>query len=82
MKGTNALAHSVNAIGAGWSRSQEWLSCARVLWDWLHNTQPVRAPSADVYVANKQRTALPIPRLCGDLEQLVRMGWRGGFGRA
>jgi len=78
---TNALAHTVTAVGASWSRSQEWLSCARVLVNCLDNPQPLRAPSADVDVANKQRTALSISRLCGDVEQLVRVGWRGGFGR-
>ena len=77
----NALASSVTAVGASWSRSQEWLSCARVLWDSVHHPQSVRAPSADVDVADKQRTALSISRLCGDVEQLVRVGWRGGFGR-
>ena len=82
MKGTNALAHSVNVVRASWSRSQEWLSCARVLWDSVCYPQPVRASSADVYVADKQCTTLSIPGLCGDLEQFVRVGWRGGFSRA
>ena len=77
-----ALAHTVTAVGASWSRSQEWLSCARVLVNCLDNPQPVRAPSADVYVADKQCAALPISRLCGDMEQLVRVGWRGRLGRA
>ena len=77
----NALAPSVIAVGASWSRGQEWLSCARVLWDRLHNTQSVRAPSADVDVADKQCPALQGFGLCGDVEQLVRVGWRGGFGR-
>ena len=63
-----ALAPSATvAVGASWSRSQEWLSCARVLVNCLDNTQPVRAPSADVNVADKQCTALPISRLCGDV---------------
>jgi len=77
----NALAHPVTAVGASWSRSQERLSCARVLVNCLDNPQPLRAPSTDVYVADKQCTALSISRLCGDVEQLVRVGWRGGFGR-
>jgi len=77
----NALAHSVTAVSVGWSRSQEWLSCARVLWDWVYHPQPIRAPSADVNVADKQCTALSISRLCGDVEQFVRVGWRGGFSR-
>jgi len=78
----NALAHFVTAVGASWSRSQERLSCARVLVYCMDNPQPVRAPSADVNVANKQCTALPITRLCSDVEQLVRVGWRGRFSRA
>ena len=78
----NALAYPVTTVGASWSRSQEWLSCARVLVNCLDNPQPVRAPSADVHVADKQCIALPISRLCGNMEQLVRVGWRGGFSRA
>ena len=78
----NALAHSVTAVGASWSRSQEWLSCARVLVNRLVNPQPFRAPSADVNMVDKQCTALQIFRLCGDMEQLVRVGWCGGFSRA
>ena len=82
MKGINALAHSVIAVRAGWSRSQKWLLCARVLWNSVHHPQPIRAPSTNVDVVDKQRAALSISRLCGDVEQLVRVGWRGGFGRA
>jgi hypothetical protein len=78
---TNALACSVTFIGASWSHSQEWLSCARILVNCLDNPQPIRAPSADVNVVNKQRTALSISRLCGDVEQLVRVGWRGRLSR-
>ena len=76
-----ALAHSVTVVGAGWSRSQERLSCARVLVNCLDNPQPLRTPSADVNVADKQRTALSIPRLCGDVEQFIRVGWRSRLGR-
>jgi hypothetical protein len=77
----NALAHTVTVIGASWSHSQERMPCARVLVNCLDNSQSVRAPSADVNVADKQCTALSISRLCGDVEQLVRVGGRGGFGR-
>jgi len=71
---------TVTAVGAGWSRSQEWLSCARVLWDRLHHPQSVRAPSANDSVAQKQCPTLQIRRLCGDLEQLALMGGYGRFG--
>jgi len=77
----DALAYPVTAVGASWSRSQEWLPCARVLVNCLDNPQPFRAPSADVNVADKQCPVLSITRLCGDVEQLVRVGWRGRFGR-
>ena len=78
---TNALAHSVTVVGAGWSRSQEWLPCARVLVNCLDNPQPFRTASADVNVANQQCKVLPKPRFNSHLEQPSRMGWRGGFGR-
>lgn len=77
-----ALAPSVVTVGASGGRSQEWLSCARVLRDSVRHSQSVRAPSADVDVADKQCPALQGFGLRGDLEQLVRVGWRGGFGRA
>jgi len=77
-----ALAPPVVTVGASGGRSQEWLSCARVLRNSVRHSQSVRASPADVYVADKQCTALSISRLCGDVEQFVRMGWRGGFGRA
>ena len=68
------MAPSIIAVGAGGSRSQEWLLCARVLWNRLHHPQPVRAPSANDPVAQKQCAALPITRLRGYLEQSVRVG--------
>ena len=75
----NALAPSATvAVGASWSRSQEWLSCARVLWDRLHNPQPVRAPSTNDRVAKKQCATLQGRRLCSDLEQPAHVG---GYGR-
>jgi len=76
-----ALARSITSAGASWSCSQEWLSCARVLVNCLDNPQSLRAPSADVNVANKQCTALSITRLCNDVEQLVRVGWGSRFSR-
>ena len=76
---SNALAHTVTAVGASWSRSQEWLLRARVLWDWLHHSQPVRAPSTNDCVAQEQCAILQSQRLHGDLEQFVRMGRYGRF---
>ena len=77
----NALAHTVTVIRASWSHSQERMPCARVLVDCVDNPQPVRAPSADVNVADKQCAVLQKPRFNSHLEQPVRVGWRGGFGR-
>jgi len=77
----NALAHSVTAVGASWSRSQEWLLCARVLRNSVHHPQPVRAASADVNVVDKQCAVLQKPRFSGNLEQPVRVGGRGRFSR-
>ena len=77
----NALAHTVTAVRAGWSYSQEWLSCARVLVNRLVNPQPVRAPSANVHVADQQCAVLQKPRFNSYLEQPCRMGWHSGFGR-
>ena len=74
----HALAHSVTVVGASWSRSQEWLSCTRVLWDWLHNPQPVRAPSANDCVAKEQCAPLQGRRLRSDMEQPAHVG---GYGR-
>ena len=77
----NALAHTVTVVRAGWSHSQEWLSCARVLVNCLDNPQPVRAPSADVNVAHKQCAVLQESRFNSHLEQPRRVGWHGGFSR-
>ena len=74
----HALAHTVTAVGAGWGRSQEWLSCARVLWDWLHNARSNTAAQGDDGVACTKRRTLQDLRLCGDLEQSGRVG---RFGR-
>ena len=77
----NALAPSVTAVGAGWSRSQEWLSCARVLRDWLHNPQPRRSAFANGAVVKEQCAVLQIRGLRGHLEQLAFMGGYSRFGR-
>jgi hypothetical protein len=75
----NALAPSATvAVGASWGRSQEWLLCARVLWDWLHQARPDRAPQGNVGVARQKRAPLQGFRLYSHLEQFVGMG---GYGR-
>jgi hypothetical protein len=65
----NALAHTVTVVGAGWSRSQEWLSRARVLWNRSHYPQPRRSAFANGAVAKEQCTVLQIRGLRGYLEQ-------------
>jgi len=74
---TNALVLAVTAVGASWSRSQEWLSCARVLWNRLHHPQPLRSPSTNDCVAGSERAALQVNGLHSDLEQSERMGRDG-----
>jgi hypothetical protein len=70
----NALAPSVTAVGPSWSRSQEWLLCARVLWNRLHSTQPDRATPRDGSVARQKCALLQINGLLGNLQQSERMG--------
>jgi hypothetical protein len=70
----HALAHTVTAVGASWSRSQEWLSCTRVLWDWLHNARPNATSRRDDGVARSERSLLQVNGLLGYLEQPVRVG--------
>ena len=77
----NALAHSVTVVRAGWSHGQEWLPCARVLVNCVDNPQSLRAPSADVNVADKQCEVLQESRFNSHLEQPCRVGWHSGFGR-
>ena len=75
----NALAHSVTAVGAGRSRSQEWLPCARVLWNSLHRSRPNHTAQRDDGVVGSERRSLQVNGIHGDLEQPSRMGWRGRF---
>ena len=70
----HALAHTVTVVGASWSRSQEWLSHTRVLWDWLHGARPNSAAQRDDGLARSKRPALQVNGLRNDLEQSVRMG--------
>ena len=76
---TNALVYIVTAVGASWSRSQEWLSCTRVLWDWLHGSRSNPAAQGDDGLAHPQRRTLQDFGLRSTLEQLVRMGGHGRF---
>ena len=69
-----ALAPSVVTVGASRSRSQEWLSCARVLWDWVHSSRPDRAAQADDGVVGSERSLLQVNGIRGYLEQPVRVG--------
>jgi len=71
---TNALASFVTVVGASRSRSQEWLSCTRVLWDWLYNARPYRASQRDDGMARSERRSLQVNGLLGYLEQPVRVG--------
>jgi len=69
----NALAHTVTAVGAGWSRSQEWLSCARVLWDWLYGARPHNTAQANDGLAGSERSTLQVNGLRNHLEQSSRV---------
>jgi len=74
----NALAPSATvAVGASWSRSQEWLSCARVLRDCLHSTRPNAAAQRNDGVARQKCALLQVNRIHGDLEQPSRVGGHG-----
>lgn len=76
----NALAPSATvAVGAGWSRSQKWLSCARVLWNRLHRPRSDHTAQRDDGVAGSERRSLQINRIHGDLEQPIRVGRYGRF---
>jgi len=74
---TNALVHSVTVVGADGSRSQEWLPCARVLWNSLHSPRPYAAAQGDDGVARSERGSLQINRLHSHLEQPSRVGGHG-----
>jgi len=75
--GMNALAHPITVAWAGRSRSQEWLSCARVLWDRLHSPRPNHTAQRNDGVAGSERRSLQVNRIHGDLEQPSRVGGRG-----
>jgi hypothetical protein len=70
----NALAHTVTAVGASWSRSQEWLLCTRVLWDRLYRPRSNATAQRDDGVVRSERTEMYNFGLHGHLEQLVRVG--------
>ena len=73
-----ALAPSATiAVGASWSRGQEWMPCARVLWNSLHSPRPYPAAQGNDGMARQERKSLQVNRIHGDLEQFVRMGRYG-----
>jgi len=74
---TNALVHTVTAVGASWSRSQERVSRAGILWNRLHISQPNRATPRDGSVARQKCALLQVNGLHSDLEQFERMGRDG-----
>jgi len=73
----NALAHTVTAVGASWSRSQERMPCARVLWDCLHSPRPDHTAQRNDGVARQECALLQVNRIHGDLEQPSRVGGHG-----
>ena len=74
----NALAHTVTvSVGASWSRSQEWLPCARVLWNSLYRSRSNDTAQGNDGVAGSERRALQVNGIHGDLEQPVRVGRYG-----
>jgi len=70
---TNALVHSVTVVGAGGSRSQERMPCARVLRDCLHSPRPDPAAQGNDGVARQECALLQVNRLHSHLEQPSRM---------
>jgi len=72
---TYAMAPSVTAVGASWSRSQEWLLRPRVLRDWLYSSRSNPAAQRDDGVAGSERKPLQVNGIRGHLEQLVGVGW-------
>ena len=75
----NALAPTLTAVGAGGSRSQEWVPRPRVLWDWLHNARPDATAQRNDGVARSKRSALQVNGLHSYLEQSSRMGGYSRF---
>ena len=74
MKGTNALARSITAAWAGWSRSQEWMPCARILWNRLYSPRSNAAAQGNDGVARSERRPLQVNGIHSHLEQSVRVG--------
>lgn len=70
----NALAHIVTVVRVGRGRGQEWLPCARVLWNWLHNPRSNPAAQRNAGVARSERRALQVNGFHSYLEQPVRVG--------
>ena len=75
----NALAPTLTAVRASWSRSQERVLRSGILWDWLHNARPNAAAQRNDGVARSERKPLQVNRIHSHLEQSVRMGGRVRF---
>ena len=75
----HALAPSVIAVGASWSRSQERLSCTRVLRDRVYRSRSNATAQRNDGVAGSERRPLQVNGIHSHLEQPVRVGWRGRF---
>jgi len=70
----NALDHIITVAWASWSRSQEWMPCARILWDRLHSPRSDRAAQTDDGMAGSERRSLQVNGIHSHLEQPVRVG--------
>ncbi len=70
----NALAPTLTAVRASWSRGQEWLLRPRVLWNSLHSPRSNFASQRNDGMAGSKRPALQVNGLHSHLEQLVGMG--------
>ena len=75
----NALAPTLTAVRASWSRSQKWLPCARVLWNSLHSPRSDHTAQRDDGVARQKCALLQVNRIYSHLEQSERVGWRVRF---
>jgi hypothetical protein len=74
----NALAPTLTAVRASWSRGQKWLLRPRILWNSLHSPRSYTAAQRNDGLAGSKRKSLQIIGLHSYLEQFVRVG--GGVG--
>jgi hypothetical protein len=70
----NALAPTLTAVRASWSRGQEWLLRSRVLWNSLYSPRSYTAAQRNDGLAGSKRRPLQVNGLHSHLEQLVGMG--------